>query len=162
MSALSTLEVERVRRACDRLRVAEERAVNRSVLAVRALERALMRAAAPGGLRGMSILAWPAFRAAALVGPRARAGVDTRVPSGGAEVLVLLPTGELAWARVRVEDGVPATRGLLDREIRDTDLEDFSRALQVVAARHAQRCDRSVEGWERVGDLADRVRAAVA
>jgi hypothetical protein len=162
VTALPLHEVEGMRRATDRLRVADERARNKSVLAVRALEHALMRAVAGAQIRGLAILAWPCFRGASVVGRRARFGIDTRVERGGSEQMVVLPTGELAWASIAVEDGQARTRGVLDRELRSADVEDFARAVLALAARHEERCDREAAERGKVAALADRLRAALA
>jgi hypothetical protein len=160
-----TAAVVRVADGLERVAAARQDALVQAVVAVRALEASLVRALGGGALRGLPILAWPRFRAAAVVAPPARGGpaagrgIDTRVPRGR-EVMVVLPRGELAWAWM--EGPQVQTRGVLDRELRGEDLANVADAVLEAAGRHAERCDRTAEGWRGVADLAARLRGALA
>jgi hypothetical protein len=147
-----------------RLRASREAAAGSAVRVLRRIEDSVGAALAGESLRGMCNLAprsaTPLLAAHATAGDHDH-GVDTFLPLGGGEVLVVDKRGRfrLAWL-------VDGGRGWESRPVDDEDLsaEDLSAAvdaMHLVLERHLARVVRGISNYDEIACLAARIGEAI-
>jgi len=147
-----------------RLRAIRETAAERASRILRLLGDRVHRALAGETMRGMCNLAPRAvhpFRAAHALAGDSGHGVDSFLPLGGEEVLVIDKTGRFRMAAVTDNGHDWYDRELEDDDISAETLEAAADAMQLVLERHLTRVDKGISNYEQIATLADRIGAVL-
>lgn len=150
----------RARQVSAKVRRDRERAVTSAMVMIRTLEARIHDALEGDTLRGMKSLipGEMPYYGANLSGHKVN--IDKYLPEDGREVLILDKHGKFYMAHGvfpwRVE-----VRPVEDEDVRATDLDHISRAIQEVLGRHIVRSERTAASYRAVEELSDRLANAI-